>query len=201
MVPIGFYMVSGGTAWIGVPVMPSAFSEPGCSSRPPHGKPSVFTERYRRLAIRERASAGERGSPAATPDPAYQLLADELRAQITSGLLRPGDRLPTEPELCVRCGVSRSTGTGGSAAAVQPAPDRHHPRGDRGQLRGAAHPSELAESLSTGVRLLLATGTVGVTELMEVREMLEVPAAGLAARRRTEADLERLQIDHVRPDQ
>ena len=41
--------------------------------------------------------------------PAYQLLADSLRTQITSGRLRPGERLPTEPQLCVRSGVSRST--------------------------------------------------------------------------------------------
>ena len=41
--------------------------------------------------------------------PAYRLLADDLRAQITSGRLVPGDRLPTEPQLCQRSGVSRST--------------------------------------------------------------------------------------------
>jgi DNA-binding FadR family transcriptional regulator len=41
--------------------------------------------------------------------PAYQLLADDLRTRITSGRLRPGQRLPTEPELCAEAGVSRST--------------------------------------------------------------------------------------------
>src|SRR5205814_4948840 len=41
--------------------------------------------------------------------PAYQVLADGLRAQITSGKLRPGDRLPTEPQLCAQSGLSRST--------------------------------------------------------------------------------------------
>src|SRR5438876_352461 len=39
----------------------------------------------------------------------YQALADGLRAQITSGKLRPGDRLPTEPQLCAQSGLSRST--------------------------------------------------------------------------------------------
>jgi len=41
--------------------------------------------------------------------PAYQVLADELRADITSGRLQPGERLPPEPELSVKTGVSRST--------------------------------------------------------------------------------------------
>jgi GntR family transcriptional regulator, transcriptional repressor for pyruvate dehydrogenase complex len=54
-------------------------------------------------------------------------------------------------------------------------------------------PAKLAESLSAGVRLLLATQGAGGSELMEIREMLEIPAAGLAARRRTEADLDRLR--------
>jgi DNA-binding FadR family transcriptional regulator len=51
------------------------------------------------------------------------------------------------------------------------------------------NPATLAESLTGGVRLLLACTPVGVDELMEVREMLEVPAVGLAARRRTDEDL------------
>ena len=41
--------------------------------------------------------------------PAYQTLADDLRAQIVAGRLRPGERLPTEPQLCARFGLSRST--------------------------------------------------------------------------------------------
>ncbi|GAA5183435.1 FadR/GntR family transcriptional regulator [Rugosimonospora acidiphila] len=125
--------------------------------------------------------------------PAYQLLADDLRSQITSGRLRPGDRLPTEPELCARAGVSRST----VREALRLLSSQRLIVTTRGVTGGSfvAEPnaSELAESLSAGVRLLLATAAAGMSDLMEVREMLEVPAAGLAARRRTEADLERLR--------
>ena len=135
--------------------------------------------------------------------PAYQLLADDLRSEITSGRWRPGDRLPTEPELCALSGVSRST----VREALRLLSSQHLIVTTRGVTGGSfvaqPNPSQLAESLSAGALLLLATGTAGAVDLMEIREMLEVPAIGLAAQRRTEADLERLRstmFDPVRDD-
>jgi DNA-binding FadR family transcriptional regulator len=125
--------------------------------------------------------------------PAYQTLAEELRAEITSGRLRPGQRLPTEPELCTRSGLSRST----VREALRLLSSQHLIVTTRGVTGGSfvaqPSPAKLAESLSAGVRMLLATQSAGGNELMEIREMLEIPAAGLAAQRRTEADLERLR--------
>lgn len=43
------------------------------------------------------------------PAPKYQQIADDLRLKIEKGELRPGDRLPPEPELCVTYGASRNT--------------------------------------------------------------------------------------------
>ena len=42
-------------------------------------------------------------------EPAYTQLARILRGQIASGVFRPGDRLPSESQLCARYGVSRMT--------------------------------------------------------------------------------------------
>jgi GntR family transcriptional regulator len=42
-------------------------------------------------------------------EPPYAQLARALRGQIASGHYRPGDRLPSEPELCTVSGVSRMT--------------------------------------------------------------------------------------------
>jgi GntR family transcriptional regulator len=39
----------------------------------------------------------------------YQQIADQLRAQISSGSLAPGDRLPSEPDLTASYGSSRNT--------------------------------------------------------------------------------------------
>jgi DNA-binding FadR family transcriptional regulator len=121
--------------------------------------------------------------------PAYQLLADDLRTQITSGRLRPGERLPTEPELCARSGVSRST----VREALRLLASQHLIVTTRGVTGGSyvvrPSPATLAEHLASGMSLLLTSMPVGLTDLMEVREMLEVPAVGLAAQRRTDDDL------------
>ena len=124
--------------------------------------------------------------------PAYQLLADTLRAEITSGRLRPGDRLPTEPQLCERSGVSRST----VREALRLLASQHLIVTTRGVTGGSfvTQPSvaQLAETISGGMGRLLTTGTVEAGDLFEVRETFEVPAAGLAAQRRTDKDLSAL---------
>ena len=44
------------------------------------------------------------------PDgPIYRQLADQVLAGVKSGLLKPGDRLPTERELAAQLGVARGT--------------------------------------------------------------------------------------------
>jgi GntR family transcriptional regulator, transcriptional repressor for pyruvate dehydrogenase complex len=125
--------------------------------------------------------------------PAYQALADGIRAEITSGRLRPGERLPTEPQLCARSGVSRST----VREALRLLASQHLIVTTRGVTGGSfvAHPSPemLSDTLSTGLRLLLNTATVGIEDLLEMRETLEVPAAEQAAARRTEEHLAMLR--------
>jgi DNA-binding FadR family transcriptional regulator len=125
--------------------------------------------------------------------PAYQLLADELREAITSGRLRPGERLPPEPELCVRSGVSRST----VREALRLLASQHLIVTTRGVTGGSfvAHPDaeQLSEALSTGLTLLSNSAEVGLADLLELRRALEIPAAGLAAERRTDADLAQLR--------
>lgn len=121
--------------------------------------------------------------------PAYQLLADELRAEITSGRLQPGERLPPEPELCKNSGVSRST----VREALRLLASQHLIVTTRGVTGGSfvAHPDaeQLSEALSTGLTLLTNAAEVGFGDLLELRRALEVPAAGLAAERRTEEQL------------
>ncbi|WP_218009798.1 FadR/GntR family transcriptional regulator [Actinomadura kijaniata] len=128
-----------------------------------------------------------------TAGPAYAALAADLRRRILAGEYRPGDRLPVEPEMCARYGVSRST----VREALRLLASQHLVTTVRGVAGGTfvAHPrpEQLSEHLATGLGLLAGTAQVSVDQLLEIRELLEVPAAGLAATRRDEADLAALR--------
>ncbi len=133
------------------------------------------------------------GVDGAVRPPAYQTLAEGLREEITSGRLRPGERLPTEPQVCARSGVSRCT----VREALRLLASQHLIVTTRGVTGGSfvAHPSpeNLSDTLSTGLNLLLSTSTAGLCDLLEVRESLEVPAAAQAARRRSEEHVVELE--------
>lgn len=132
--------------------------------------------------------------------PAYQMLADELRAEITSGRLQPGERLPPEPELCIQTGVSRST----VREALRLLASQHLIVTTRGVTGGSfvAHPDaeQLADGLAMGFTLLTNSDGVGLADLLELRRALDVPAAGLAATRRSDEHLDELRAALFDPD-
>jgi GntR family transcriptional repressor for pyruvate dehydrogenase complex len=124
-----------------------------------------------------------------SPGPAHEQVAAHIRAQIISGDLAPGARLPNEVELAEAFGVSRTTirealgGLVGQGLIVK----------TRGLTGGSyvAEPSvdQLSETLQVGLQLLGRAEGISVEEFVEIREVLEVPAARLAAQRRTNEDL------------
>lgn len=125
--------------------------------------------------------------------PAYKQVAQQLRALVLRGDLAAGERLPNELALSEMFGVSRST----VREALRVLSSQSLVTTSRGISGGSfiAHPepSEISDFLETSIGLLSGNATVGVSELLEVREMLEVPATSLAAQRRTEDDLQRLE--------
>jgi GntR family transcriptional regulator, transcriptional repressor for pyruvate dehydrogenase complex len=135
--------------------------------------------------------------------PAYQTLADDLRGQIVSGLLRPGERLPTEPQLCVRFGLSRST----VREALRLLASQHLIVTTRGVTGGSfvaeLSAEQLGDSLASAVQVLRSGTTVSGADFMEMRELLETSGAALAAERRTDDDLAKLRgalPDPAEPD-
>ena len=123
---------------------------------------------------------------------AYEQVADVLLRRVVAGELEPGVRLPTETMLATEFGVSRTT----VREALRLLAAQNLVRTAKGATGGSyvTVPSagHLSASLRSGIGLLADARDVSLEELLEARQLLEVPAARLAARRRQEHDLERL---------
>jgi DNA-binding FadR family transcriptional regulator len=125
--------------------------------------------------------------------PAYRQVADQLRAQVLTGALAPGERLPNESELSVMFGVGRST----VREALRVLSSQHLIVTSRGVSGGSfvAHPDpdKVSDFLASSLGLLSGSAAVTVDELLQVRELFEIPAVRLATRNRTEAHLASLR--------
>jgi GntR family transcriptional repressor for pyruvate dehydrogenase complex len=130
---------------------------------------------------------------ARAPGLAYLEVAERLRERILAGRLAAGDRLPAEAELCAEFGVSRST----IREALRILSARHLVTTCRGVSGGSQvaqiDHEDVGELLRDAVVLLSRSAGCTLAELIEVRGLLEVPAARLAAQRRTPAQLEELR--------
>lgn len=126
--------------------------------------------------------------------PAYDQVAEQLRELIVQGALAPGDRLPVEAEMAAAFGVSRST----MREALRSLAASNLVYSVRGAAGGTfvaqSDPAAISEYLETGIGLLSCTAVVPLDALLEARELLEVPAARLAAQRRTGEHLADLRV-------
>ena len=103
---------------------------------------------------------------------------EQLRQRITQGTWAIGERLPTEPELSAELGISRNTVR--EAMRVLAFSGLIEIRqGDGSYLRSMTDPLGAMRALSHCT----------LEQAQETRQILEVEAVGLAAVRRTEADL------------
>jgi GntR family transcriptional regulator, transcriptional repressor for pyruvate dehydrogenase complex len=133
------------------------------------------TEQTRRTRLRDRA-------------------ADQLLEMVISGGLEAGERLPPERELCARLGVSRTV--------VREALNLLEARGlisiehGRGAVVSDGNPRAVRDALGMLLRLQPKT----LWELLEIRKILEVEVAGLAAERAGPDDVAamHLQLDRMR---
>lgn len=120
--------------------------------------------------------------PSAPRPSRSQQLAADLLDLIQEGVVRPGTRLPTEAELCERFGVSRTVVR--EAIAQLRADGIVRSSQGRGTfVLSAPRTRKLAFDGSDPSDL------PGVLALLEFRSAVETEAAGLAARRRTGAQL------------
>jgi len=117
-------------------------------------------------------------------DRLYEQVADQMLELISSESLRPGDKLPGERELAEQLQVSRTV--------VREAIRSLSVRGvievkpGCGSFIRELSSSDVANSISLLLQLRRDKGSLG--ELYEIRRMIEVEVAGLAALRATEND-------------
>jgi DNA-binding FadR family transcriptional regulator len=115
--------------------------------------------------------------------PAYRQVADELRAQIVTGALAAGARLPNETELGRAFGVSRST----VREALRVLASQHLVETLRGVQGGsfvaAPDPARIVEDVGGALGVLVMTPQLQLDDLLEARLLLEPAAARLAALR------------------
>ena len=120
-------------------------------------------------------------------------LADRVTCQIEQliieGRLQPGDRLPPERELAQQFGVSRTVIREAVRALVAKSLLEVEPGS------GTTVCSPTAKSVAQSMSLLLRSGQAETDydKIHEVRRILEVEIAGLAAERRTEEDLKMME--------
>ncbi len=124
---------------------------------------------------------------------AYEQVADQLLAMINSGELKPGDRLPSEAELAADFGVSRTTVR--EALRILATRNLIHTRKGMAGGHFIVEPTvgSISEFLVANYGLLTAANTVTLEHLLQAREMIEGPAAAIAARNRDDDDLEKLR--------
>ncbi len=115
-------------------------------------------------------------------------VGDSILQRIVAGEFKPGDKLPSERELGEQFGVSRTVVreavhglTGRGLISV---------RAGSGLRVAEIDPAAIAESLTL---LMRSNGEPDYHNVHEVRVMLEVQMAGVAAERAQPDDLERLQ--------
>lgn len=125
------------------------------------------------------------------------LVVDQLIKLIQDGALKLGDRLPPERELAENFGVSRTVIRESIRSLV--AKGLLEVRAGSGAVVSIPDPSLVAESMGMIMRLR-AEGDL-FPQIFEVRNLLEVEIAGLAAKRATPEDIRVLEENYERMTQ
>ncbi|MDP3492560.1 MAG: GntR family transcriptional regulator [Hyphomonadaceae bacterium] len=126
---------------------------------------------------------------------AFEEICAQIRAKLIAGELKPGDRLPTERELAVHHGVSRT--------AVREAMRSLEMFGlialRKGSQGGAFILDNAAGLVSQNFRDMLDFGRISLETFFEARTHIAAAAIRLIPGRATQADLDRLfdELDEI----
>jgi GntR family transcriptional repressor for pyruvate dehydrogenase complex len=150
------------------------------------------------VAVRESSAEASRDGmfTAVSPNRMSEAIVDQIKTLIRTNRLRPGDRLPSERELCERMGVSRVTVR--EALRILEAGGLVEIRvGARG---GAFVTTPSSERLGAGLADLINLAPVTAVEVTEARLVFELGIIPRVVDRATGEDVEdlrRLISDHL----
>nr|WP_315465751.1 FadR/GntR family transcriptional regulator [uncultured Rhodoferax sp.] len=113
-------------------------------------------------------------------------VVESLAASIREGVIKPGDKLPTESEIMGRFEVSRTV----VREAISRLQASHLVETRHGVGTFALHPAPSGNFQIADVDFAMVADVIA---LLELRISLETEAAGLAAQRRTAGDLQSIQ--------
>src|SRR3954468_595062 len=116
----------------------------------------------------------------------YEQVAEQIRSLIGSGALKPGDLLPPERELAKKLGVGRSSIR--DAVRTLEVMGILEPR----QGHGTVVRDLNADALVIPLSLVLTRKRELVTELLDVRRMIEPGLAARAAKNATDEEIARM---------
>ncbi|MFI5957343.1 FadR/GntR family transcriptional regulator [Cryptosporangium sp. NPDC051539] len=125
----------------------------------------------------------------------------QLREAILSSVFKRGERLPSEAELATQFQVSRSTIREALQALVADGLISKSPGAGGGSFVETIDHESLKTQLSGSLATILKLGSVSIDEVTDVRRMLEIPAARLAATNRTDEQAAELQRLIARQDE
>ena len=119
----------------------------------------------------------------------YERIIMYIRGAISSGKLRPGDRLPPETDLARSLGVSRPTVREALKVleALNLLESSTGPTG--GTFVRSLSSVGAADNLTDSITLMLDVDQLSLEELWAAREAIETQSVALAAERRNEEDL------------
>jgi GntR family transcriptional regulator, transcriptional repressor for pyruvate dehydrogenase complex len=114
----------------------------------------------------------------------YEIITDELRRIIEAGLIKPGEKLDTIDQLAAQYRVGRSTVREALSYLKALGLVESRQGGGTYVKKPGLEPQAVLDSLQTS--------NAELAEVLQVRKILEVGAAELAAKHRTEDDVEEL---------
>jgi GntR family transcriptional repressor for pyruvate dehydrogenase complex len=116
-------------------------------------------------------------------------VAKLMTETILAGDIRPGERLPSERDLMVQFGVSRTVVREAVRSLAAKGLVRQQARA--GHVVSELSPDTVTESMTLYLR---GRGPYGLEKLMEVRATIETQTAGLAAERATDAEVDGIRM-------